>query len=320
MESSNGVLNPPVSAKAARICASCAQAMAAGAPVTVSVFAPDAPGVTTVDDSTRGPAWVSVPGDHSAEADGAAYQAGGVVPWQVLAGVAVAAPAGWSTVVAFGDSITAGYQDAGVAGHPTWPELLAARAAGAGCSVSVVNEGISANQLTADASSHFGGGPAGLRRFAGDVLAQPGLREVIVDLGINDLAAAPRLGVPDPVTHLEQGYRALVAAAHDRGVRVLGATLSPAGDPAHPTTFLGTYSTAAGDAERARLNRWIRTSHTFDGVIDFARALRSGTDPNTLATGDDSGDHLHPSDTGYGAMVAVIPPALLPGCAPVRAR
>ena len=46
----------------------------------------------------------------------------GAAPWRVVDGIAVAAPRRWSTLVAFGDSITAGYQYRQTPGHPTWPD------------------------------------------------------------------------------------------------------------------------------------------------------------------------------------------------------
>jgi len=296
-----------------------AMAVRAGARLAVSVFAADAPDVTSVDDSTDVAAWSSTSGDRALSTTGARFTVppGGVPRWRVVDGIALAAPRGWSTLVAFGDSITAGYQYHQVPGDPTWPVLLAQQLAVGGsrsCTVSVVNEGISANFLTRKSVPGFSGGPSGLSRFERDVLSQPGVHEVIVLLGTNDIAWDTTHGVPDVVGRLERSYRALVAEAHARGVRVVAATLTPAGDPAHPTLFLGGYSTAAAGARRVQVNRWIRTSHAFDGVVDFDRAVRSRTDPDVLASWADSGDHLHPSTWGYAAMVDAVGRPMVTGC------
>ncbi|WP_123601275.1 SGNH/GDSL hydrolase family protein [Micromonospora sp. Llam0] len=59
------------------------------------------------------------------------------------------------------------------------------------------------------------------------------------------------------------------------------------------------------------VNHWIRTSGAFDGVVDFAAALADPTDPTRLASGYDSGDHLHPNDAGCAAMADAVDLAAL---------
>ena len=129
-------------------------------------------------------------------------------------------------------------------------------------------------------------------RFARDALDQPGVRDVIVLEGINDIgiSTAPRTGRrahPGPII---AGYRNLIAAAHARGVRIFGATLLP---------YQGAgYYSPAGEAIREAVNAWIRTSGAFDGVIDFDAVMRDPADPLRLNPAYDSGDHLHPNDAG----------------------
>jgi lysophospholipase L1-like esterase len=60
------------------------------------------------------------------------------------------------------------------------------------------------------------------------------------------------------------------------------------------------------ELKRQQVNRWIRTSGAFDGVIDFDRVLRDPRAPSRLLARYDSGDHVHPNDTGYFAMAAAI--------------
>ncbi len=57
---------------------------------------------------------------------------------------------------------------------------------------------------------------------------------------------------------------------------------------------------------RQQVNTWIRTAHAFDAVIDFDQAARDPARPDRMLPANDSGDHLHPSDTGYKAMAAAI--------------
>jgi lysophospholipase L1-like esterase len=76
-----------------------------------------------------------------------------------------------------------------------------------------------------------------------------------------------------------------------------------------------TYWTPAIEAERRRINRWIRTNGAFDGVIDFDRALRDPAHPTWMKPAYDSGDGLHPNDAGHAAMADAIPLSLFTGSA-----
>jgi len=67
----------------------------------------------------------------------------------------------------------------------------------------------------------------------------------------------------------------------------------------------------ANEADRVALNQWLRTSKDFDGVADFDAALLDPARPALLLKALDSGDGLHPSPTGYAAMAAAFPTALL---------
>ena len=77
----------------------------------------------------------------------------------------------------------------------------------------------------------------------------------------------------------------------------------------------GACTTRATIASRPSGERWtvnarIRTSGTFDGVIDFDAATRDPANPRNFKSPFDSGDHLHPSDAGYKAMGEAIDLAL----------
>jgi lysophospholipase L1-like esterase len=199
------------------------------------------------------------------------------------------------TVVALGDSIT----DGAVTDSPDvrgWPGHLALRLLGAGGQVhfAVANEGIAGNRLLNDSI-----GLNALARFDRDVLSLPGVTHLIVLEGINDIGFSrlPDNSTPGPdidAQALIAAYRQMIARAHLHGIRVVGGTLLP---------FEGAnYYSNGGDQTRQAVNDWVRSSHQFDAVVDFDRALRDPVDVKKLAVKYDSGDHLHPSDAGYKAM------------------
>jgi lysophospholipase L1-like esterase len=175
--------------------------------------------------------------------------------------------------------------------------------------VAVVNEGIAGNRLLANGPVASLGESA-LARFDRDVLSLPGVTHIIVLEGINDLGfpgaklgslALADAGDARTADDLVKAYRQLIARAHAHGIRVIGCTLTPFEGVDVP----GYYSRAK-DAEREKVNRWIRTSGAFDGTIDFDRVLRDPQHPGRLAPRLASSDHLHPNDSGYRAMAAAI--------------
>jgi lysophospholipase L1-like esterase len=213
--------------------------------------------------------------------------------WYFLDEVDVqAGPAAGGTIVAFGDSITDGYHST-VGADERWPNDLARRLLTASKN-SVVDEGISGNRVLA-ASDLFG--MSAEARFLQDAADVSGARYVILLEGINDIGFTLT-----PVAQLIAGYETLIADAHAAGLKIFGATLTP---------FQGSgYYSVAGEAEREAINRWIRTSGAFDGVIDFDQAVRDPADPLRLLPAYDCGDHLHPNDAGYQAMADAISLAL----------
>jgi len=232
------------------------------------------------------------------------------------AGVLVEAAKGGRTVVTLGDSITDGNGSTPDADR-RWPDALAARLAPHG--IGVANAGISGARLLRD-----GMGQNALTRFERDVLAQPGVSDVIVLLGINDIGwpGSPFAPAEAPVTleELAASYRQLATAAHLRGVRVTAATLPPFEGALEGTPYAGHYSPAK-ERLRVRLNDWIRSAGIFDAVVDFDAVLRDPAHPRRLRAGYDSGDHLHPGDAGYRAMAAAIDiAALIEAAAPAAAR
>jgi lysophospholipase L1-like esterase len=226
-------------------------------------------------------------------------------PWVFVNGVDVAAPQSASSLIAFGDSITDGAASTKDANH-RWPNFLAARllARSGGARIGVVDEGIGGNRILHDPNANIEFGVSALARFDRDVLAQPGVKYVIILEGINDLGhAGPDLFPKEQVSadDIIAGLKQLTERAHEKGLKIYGATLTPfRGVP-----FAGYFSEAKEVARKA-VNTWIRSGGAFDGVIDFERATEDPANRDHMAPAYDSGDHLHPNDNGYKAMAEAV--------------
>jgi lysophospholipase L1-like esterase len=224
-----------------------------------------------------------------------------ITSWVFLTGLDVAAPASAASIVAFGDSITDGARST-VDANQRWPNILANRLAEQKSTreLGVLDEGIGGNRILHDPAVNIRFGVNGLARFTRDVLAQPGVRYVIVLEGINDIGhpgeSAPQT---EAVTadDLIAGLKQMIERAHEHGIKIFGATLTPFGG----TTIHG-YFTPEKELKRKAVNQWIRTSNAFDGVIDFDKAVQDPSNPDQMRPAYDGGDRLHPGDAGYKAM------------------
>jgi lysophospholipase L1-like esterase len=205
----------------------------------------------------------------------------------------VAAAPGSRAIVTLGDSITDGALSTRNSNH-RWPDVLAARLGQDPnlAHVGVLNEGIGGNRVLNEVT-----GPSAISRFDRDVLAQSGVRYVIVLESINDIGRLAHVQVPwDAITapQLEWGLKQIADRAHEHGLKIIGATLTPYGGAG--------YYSDTGEQVREAVNDWIRTSGIFDGVIDFDKITRDPQNPTRFNPAYDSGDHLHPKDEGYKAM------------------
>lgn len=216
-----------------------------------------------------------------------------ILSWPFVKGVDVKVSSHSGAVVAFGDSITDG-RFATDDANSRWPDELARRllADPRTADLGVLNEAINGNRIL-----HDNTGPGALARFDRDVIAQSGVKYVIVLEAINDIGHAyARDGRYDVVSaaDLIAGYVQLAERAHSHGIRIYFATLTP---------YTGaTYMSPEGEEVRQTLNQWIRTTNESDGFIDFDKVIQDPANPATLLAAYDHGDHLHPNDTGYKAM------------------
>lgn len=222
--------------------------------------------------------------------------------WYFLNYVEVLASEQTGAIVAFGDSIT----DANVSTpdmNYRWPYELARRlnAKHSKNPMGVMDHGTGGDKVTWDAvTPPLGNNDSGQHRFDRDVIAAPGVTHVIVLLGVNDLRNSPSDNAALVVTADEviSGYKQMILRAHSAGIKIYGGTLTPWWQG----IWTGDNWTLVKWQKHEDINHWIRTSHAFDGVVDFDKCLADPSDPKNMLPIYDSGDHLHPGDLGYVHM------------------
>ena len=256
--------------------------------LTVSFFIPQLPGTLTEHQLASANSF-QVMGNKVSDAKLASPTL--VTSWEYLNGIDVLTSAENSAIVTVGDSITDGAYST-IDANSRWPDELAQRlqADPQMRKFAVLNEAISGNRILAE-----GAGPSALVRFDRDVLAQSGVKYLIILEGINDIGHTARepenhTTAQDLIAALDQ----LITRAHAHGITVIGATLTP---------YKGAgYYRENGEAMRQEINQWIRTSGAYDGFIDMDAATRDPAHPDTFLPANEHGDHLHPNDTGYKVM------------------
>ncbi|MBH1932856.1 SGNH/GDSL hydrolase family protein [Streptomyces sp. AV19] len=261
--------------------------------VTLYSAAPSGP--VTLHPHARQLSWLAR-GDRTEDAGGARY-ATRTAYWRYVTAVDVWGTQAAGAVVAIGDSITDGVTSTAGA-NQRWTDHLAARlrTERGAPRYGVLNTGISGNRiLLSNRGRAPANNPGALDRFDRDVLDRTGVRAVVVELGVNDILRRPQQLDPRRIL---AGLHQLVARAHERGLTVVGATLTPFGG------HLGVVPRQ--ETVRLAVNAEIRAGRVFDAVVDFDRVLRDPADPQRLLPAYDSGDRLHPNDAGYRRMAGAV--------------
>lgn len=210
--------------------------------------------------------------------------------WYNIATIDVEAE-GRSAIACLGNSITDG-RGTTTNLQNRWTDRLAEalQANEATRDLAVLNLGIGGNSV-------FYGGlsdPA-VKRYERDCLEQAGVKTVVVFEGVNDLGGINN-DAEARAAKIIECYKDFIRKAHDRGMKVYGATITP---------FLGSFYDDGGyfrEAARQTINKWIRESGEFDGVIDFDSIIRSSDNPTKMRSEYHCGDWLHPNPEGYKAM------------------
>ena len=215
--------------------------------------------------------------------------------WYIINGLDVLAPESAAAIVVLGNSITDG-KGSGTNKQNRWPDELARRLHENPDTrqLAVLNQGIGGNCVLRACL-----GPSAISRFQRDVIEQYGIKWLIILEGINDIGQAGEAqGSAIVAQDLIAAYEQMIDSAHARGILVYGATLLPFGD-----SF---YYTADHENARQTVNDWIRNSGRFDAVIDLDKALRDPDNPLKIQPEADTGDHLHPNETGHRMMAEAV--------------
>ena len=267
--------------------------------VAISLFTAGDTGPATMHWQALATNYISSAGNFAADSSANSYSKI-TESWYFLGAVEVLPSSGAKgAVVALGDSITDG-ASARANKNERWTDVLARRLLADHNETAVLNAGISGNRVLTSSPCF---GQNALARLRRDVLSQAGVKAVILFEGTNDLGQPDTPNASDNpcLSHTQvkadeviAGYQQIILRCHAMGLEIFGATILP---------YQGFRAwTPSGEAKRAAINQWIRTSGAFDGVIDFDAALRDPASPARMASQYDGGDHLHPSPAGHEVM------------------
>jgi lysophospholipase L1-like esterase len=279
-----------------------------GTEISVSLYIPGKPASVTWHSFVLKQSVISTQGDHTSDA---VIQGGKKSDSLVfLSAVLVPAQTNRRVIVAFGDSLIDGDGTTHEKDLDFANDLYRRLEKSPGVRrFAVVNEGVAGNRLLNDGPDPSLG-VSGLARFTRDALAIPGVSDVVIlegtnDIGfpgakLGDLLLAPPENAPT-ADDIISAYKQLIARAHVHGVRAIGCTIAP-----HEGVKVPGYHNDEKERIRVAVNQWIRTSHAFDAVIDLDAAVRDPDHPSQLSPKFRSPDYLHPNDAGYQAAVDAI--------------
>ncbi|MFJ2666809.1 GDSL-type esterase/lipase family protein [Nocardia fluminea] len=264
-------------------------AVVAGEDLLLSLYIPESTGLATFSHQPGEIAYI-VPGDHTADVELASAHE---VPLRFfVTGIDVLVTDPAPVAVAFGDSWFEGVGTTLSANRRSVDVLNARLTSGW-----VVNNGIAGNRLTGEEI-----GESGVRRFDSDALRVPGVTDILINFGINDLILGAMGGQRSATTEeLLAGFTDLAERAHAAGLRIHAATIGPYAGCVYPGMPL-----QQTQPTRHAVNEWLRTTDTFDSIFDVDHAVADPQRPDYIRPEFDSGDGMHLNDAGAAAMAATV--------------
>lgn len=260
--------------------------MQKGNGLTVSLYVLGESGSVTWHPDSLQTSYITTSGDHTMDSEDR-YFSRLTDAWFWLVGVDVLNPNEKGAIVILGASVANGTRSTLNANHRLTDYLIRRmEAVPVAKRMSILNAGIPGNRLLND-----GHGQSAIKRIKKDVFNQPGVTDVVLFEGNNDINNGNY-----EATDIIGGYMRIIAESHKFGLRIFGATLQPSQISEH----------SRKEKIRQAVNDWIRTGGAFDGVIDFDKAVRNPNKPHLFLAEYDSGDHLHPNDAGYQAMADAV--------------
>ena len=226
--------------------------------------------------------------------------------WYNILALEVEAPKKAGAIAILGNSITDG-RGSTTNQQNRWADVLSRRmlANKATRQIGVLNMGIGGNCVLGG-----GLGPAAVNRYQRDLFGQEGVKWIILFEAVNDLGYA-RNG-EQTANRIIDVYKRIIREAHQKGIRVIGATITP---------FKGNnYYTEDHEKGRSTINQWIRTTKMLDGIIDFDQAVRNPQ--GTIAMQQQflfENDWLHLNAKGYETMGSCIDLDLFTKTSPLAA-
>ncbi|ORX39557.1 SGNH hydrolase-type esterase domain-containing protein [Kockovaella imperatae] len=224
--------------------------------------------------------------------------------WYYVSSIEAYLPNEHRAVVCFGDSITdQGQGELPINEYHGWTDRLAQRLLSSSTeslrTIGMINAGISGDTV-------YGGG---ILRFDRDVISRPGVEYVVLLMGINDIQyhANTTEAQDQAYTRIRLAHSQLIDRAHEAGIPIFGATITPFLTPPNYTLPPPLHGARPSDdpvreATRQKINHWIRTEADYDFVFDFDAATRDPQHPQRLQTAFGGLDYLHPSAAGLLAM------------------
>ncbi len=210
--------------------------------------------------------------------------------WYTISAIDVVPLRPSAAIAVLGDSITDG-RGTTTNGQDRWTDQLSRSLLSDPKTrdLAVLNFGLGGNCIL-----RGGNGPTAQSRYEHDLFSPCGVKYVILFEGTNDLGGS-RDGVKT-AEDIQAVWRDIIREAHSRGIKVFGATV---------TSAVGSFYQRAGEHEKGRqaLNKWIRESGEFDGVIDFDAITAGPDDPTRINPAFlFENDWLHLNAQGYELM------------------